>query len=154
MNEIMNWATTENSERPNNFSSLDYILLNVNVVDIFSCMDDDFKLDIYDCLGGKNAIGNRLDRAKEHFISGEPMDYPEVAYSSYSKKINFTNGRHRSVAAFQLGCNYVPMFIYKETLADFMSLVRTKPLEQSPKEFLNKKIPEKQSVKYFKNNYK
>ena len=104
-------------------------------------MDDDFKLDIFDSNGGKNAIGDSLNKAKEHFISGEPMDYPEVSYSLYNKTIDFTNGRHRSAAAFQLGCDYVPMFIYKGTLDGFMSLVRTKPIEQSPTSFLKNKSP-------------
>jgi hypothetical protein len=125
----LNWATKENAERPNNFESDNYVLLQVNILDIMNNGEHDFKLDPFDRTGGKNAIGARLSYAIEHFKSGLPMDYPEAYYSKYKNNVGFDNGRHRAVAAFQLGEEYIPMFVFFDGIDDFKSIVRTKPIE-------------------------
>ena len=125
VNEI-NWSNESNAERPYNFEDDNYVVLNVKIEDVINNMAEDFKLDLNNSTGGKNAIGNRLAMAKEHLLKGEPMDYPEVGYSEYTGKIEFTNGRHRTVAAYQLGHDYIPMFIYKDTLEKFKEIVKTK----------------------------
>lgn len=140
----LNWAKAENSERPNNFEDTRYVLLQAKVSDIFKGAEDDFTLDINSTDGGKNAIGNRLERAKEHFVSGLPMDYPEVAYSPYKKCISFTNGRHRTLAAFKLGEEFVPMFVFKENLDKFKELVETKPMN----EIKELKVKKSRSLRY------
>ena len=139
----LNWATKENAERPNNFESRHHTLLRVSVLDIMQNGEHDFKLDPFDRTGGENAIGTRLPYAIEHFKSGLPMDYPEAYYSKYKKKAGFDNGRHRAVAAFQLGEEYVPMFVFTDGIDDFKSIVKTKPIEvnnsESINNFLNRK---------------
>jgi hypothetical protein len=132
----LNWATEDNAERPNNFTRPEYQVLQVNIKDLFANMDDDFTLDIQDSSGGKNAIGDRVKKAVDHFKAGEPMDYSEVSYSQYTKKINVDNGRHRALAAFQLGKEYIPMFIYKKNIDMFKKIVKTKPYISSY--FVNK----------------
>lgn len=122
----INWSNQENAERPYNFNDDSYVVLNVKIEDVINNMDKDFKLELNDSSGGKNAIGNRLKMAKEHFIKGEPMDLPEVGYNKYTGKIDFTNGRHRTVAAYQLGHEYIPMFISKDSIEQFKGLVDTK----------------------------
>lgn len=122
----INWSNQENAERPYNFNDDSYVVLNVKIEDVINNMDKDFKLELNDSSGGKNAIGNRLKMAKEHFIKGEPMDLPEVGYNKYTGKIDFTNGRHRTVAAYQLGHEYIPMFISKDSIKQFKGLVDTK----------------------------
>lgn len=122
----INWSNQENAERPYNFNDDSYVVLNVKIEDVINNMDKDFKLELNDSSGGKNAIGNRLKMAKEHFIKGEPMDLPEVGYNKYTGKIDFTNGRHRTVAAYQLGHEYIPMFINKDSIEQFKGLVDTK----------------------------
>lgn len=128
----LNWANKENSQRPSNFDSEDYIILNVNVLDIMNNSENDFKLDPYDAIGGKNAIGNRLPYAVEHFVDGRPMDFSEAYYSPYKKKVGFDNGRHRAVAAFQLGHDYIPMFVFKENIDKFKEIVRTQEYFECP----------------------
>ena len=137
----LNWATPDNSERPDNFKDKRYTLLQVKISDIFKHVEDDFTLDINSEDGGKNAIGNRLDRAKGHFLSGKSMDYPEVAYSPYKEAISFTNGRHRTLAAFKLGEEFVPMFIFKKELEKFKELVETKSMNPIEKNKIKRNRP-------------
>jgi hypothetical protein len=139
MTNILNWATTNNSERPNNFSSDEYIILSVNITDVLNNMHVGFKLDIKDESGGINAISNRLSLAIEHFMAKKPMDYPEVGYSIHNKTIDFTNGRHRTLAAFKMGHDYIPMFVSKLNIKEFKSLIRTTPIDDSLKTFLKSK---------------
>jgi hypothetical protein len=54
------------------------------------------------------------------------MDYPEIAYNSTLKTADYTNGRHRALAAYQLGHEYIPMFVSKYGLEEFKRLVRTR----------------------------
>jgi hypothetical protein len=126
ISEQLSWATRDNAERPNNYDRDDYKLLTVNVADVFAHVDSEFALDLQSDTGGKNAIGNRLDRAKKHFSSGKPMDPPEVALNSRNNKIEFSNGRHRAVAAHQLGHKYIPMFVYTVGIDQFKKLVKIK----------------------------
>jgi hypothetical protein len=151
MINTLNWATTNNSERPNNFSSDEYVLLNVNILDIINNMHVNFKLDLNDENGGANAIGKRLPLAIKHFLSKQPMDYPEIGYSSHSKTIDFTNGRHRTLAALKMGHEVIPMFVCKSDIKEFKALVRTTPIESNLKNFLESKENEYNKEKW-KNN--
>jgi hypothetical protein len=151
MNKL-NWATKENAVRPNNFDADHYELLHVNALDMMNNAENDFKLDPYDRTGGENAIGIRLPYAIEYFKSEQPMDYPEAYYSKYTKKVGFDNGRHRTIAAFQLGEEYVPMFVYTDGIDEFKKLVRTKPVNpDNIEEFIEKKSPRNFSRKEFFN---
>ena len=134
----LNWSDKTNSERPYNFDNDNYILLNVKIEDVINNMDNDFKLDLNDSKGGENSIGSRLQRAKKHFESGEPMDYSEVGYNKHTGNIDFTNGRHRAVAAYQLGHDYIPMFVYKDSLEKFKEIVDTKTIKQEGNIMSNK----------------
>lgn len=136
---IINWSNEDNAERPNNFHSEDYVILNVSVKDCFKHMHYSMVLDLDSENGGDNAIGNRLERAKEHLLSGNPMDYPEIGANDRNDVIDFTNGRHRSMAAYKLGEEFIPMFVYKPTLDKFKRLVETKPLDNDINNFLNSK---------------
>ena len=136
----INWATEENAQRPNNFQEKDYILINVHIEDITKYMHSSMILDLNDEKGGENAIGNRLERVREHILNGNPIDHPEVGCSDRNDVIDYTNGRHRVVAAYQLGCEYAPMFVYTPTLDKFKRLVRTKDIENTVVDFLNDKI--------------
>ena len=148
----LNWANKENSQRPSNFDSEDYIILNVNVLDIMTNSENDFKLDPYDAVGGKNSIGNRLPYALEHFVDGRPMDFSEAYYSPYKKKVGFDNGRHRAVAAFQLGHDYIPMFVFKENIDKFKEMVRTKEYFECPIQDLIQKKSGKKLVFQLENS--
>lgn len=122
----LNWATKDNAEYKPQYDSKDTVKLMVNVEDVMRHAGSGFRLDPHDPTGGKNAISNRLPRAKAHFQSGGPMDLPLVGVGHTGKSTFISNGRHRMIAAFQLGHEYVPAFVYKDDLENFKKLVRTK----------------------------
>jgi hypothetical protein len=121
-----NWATRDNAEYKQIFDSDDVVQLMCNIEDVVNNMHSEFKLDLDSELGGRNSIGERLPKAKNHFTSGGAMDLPEVGYNDWSGTVDFGNGRHRTVAAYQLGKRYIPMFVAKDGLDEFKKLVRTK----------------------------
>lgn len=123
----LNWADESNAERPMNFTNPGYTLLMCNIEDVFFHGTAGFTLDLGSPYGGKNSIGNRVDRAISHFNNGEPMDPPEVGYDKANDAISFSNGRHRAHAAYQFGYEYIPMFVWSDGLDKFKELVRTKP---------------------------
>lgn len=124
METKLNWATDEKAIRKENFHNSELEILYLNIKDVFENCDDDFKLDINSYDGGKNAIGNRLKMAKQHFIEGNPMDLPEIGFNHHFRKIGFTNGRHRTLAAFQLGEEYIPFFVYKPDVEIIKNIVK------------------------------
>lgn len=122
----LNWANKDNAQRPQNFDDKEQIILLVNIKDTFDNGPSGFNLDVDAEDGGSNAIKDRLPKAKEHFQSGKPMDYPEIGFNMSLKTVEYTNGRHRAVAAYQLGKEYVPMFVSKDGLSQLKKVVRTK----------------------------
>ena len=123
----LNWANANNAEYRPQYERDEYTIVNANVEDVMKHAGSGFALDPHDETGGKNAIGNRLERAKAHFKAGGPMDLPIVGVTGHSNGATYiSNGRHRMVAAFQLGHEYIPMHIYKSDLENFKKLVRTK----------------------------
>lgn len=128
----INWANETNSETLtlDKLKSDNFTLIQVNIKDCFENTSENYALDVDDTTGGKNAIGDRLENAKEHFMSGEPMDYPIVEFNLLHDEVAFTNGRHRTLAASHMGCEYIPMLVYNETLSNFKSKVRTKEMDQ------------------------
>lgn len=92
----------------------------------------------FDVINRKNQIGNRVERAKE-FIkqyaqdqrpmdprTGERYDYgSKVTFepsdvAMYNGKLSFGDGRHRMLAAMQLGLTAVPVEVPKEQAAMFL----------------------------------
>lgn len=121
----LNWASRDNAQYPFNFDDPDLVMLTVNIRDVFDNSGRGFRLDLEDELGGKNSIKDRLPRAKDHFKKGGAMDYPEIGYNSATKTVDFTNGRHRAAAAYQMGHEYIPMFVATDGLDEFKRVVRT-----------------------------
>lgn len=124
----LNWADESNAERPMNFTNPGFTLLLCNIEDVFYHGVADHTLDLGSSHGGENAIGNRAENAIRHFNRGGPMDPPEVGYNKTNNAINFSNGRHRAHAAYQLGHEYIPMFVWGDGLDDFKKRVRTKTI--------------------------
>lgn len=123
--ENLSWATRDNAQQSKMFDNDDYITMNVNIEDVFKHMDPDYAFDTKDETGGTNANAHRLDKAMRHFDANEPMDLPQVAFNPWNKKVEFVNGRHRSMAALKKGQMYIPMFVAKHGLAEFKKLVQT-----------------------------
>ena len=123
--ENLSWATRDNAQQSKMFDNDDYVVMNVNIEDVFKHMDSDYTFNVKDEKGGANANPYRLDKAMRHFDANEPMDLPQVAYNPLNKQVEFINGRHRSFAALKKGQIYIPMFVAKQGLAEFKKLVKT-----------------------------
>jgi len=71
----------------------------------------------------ENIIGDRVSRAKQFWLDGGEMRLSMVGYSDYSKMVDFTDGRHRLIAAYQLGERHAPVLADKDGIEEFKALV-------------------------------
>ncbi len=85
------------------------VLRRVNIQELFSKTPKNYRLDIADPTGGKNKIGDRVSKAMQYWQDGGRMDPPIL--SVQNRQVNFLDGRHRLVAAAQLGETEVPIII-------------------------------------------
>lgn len=125
----LNWANEDNAKRNYNYKSNNLVMLEVKIEDLMKHTFNNQKLDLNDPNGGENAKPERIEKAKEHFSQGNPMDLPEVGCNDSGTAIGFTDGRHRTLAAYQLGADFIPMFVEKENLDSFKKMVETREIE-------------------------
>ena len=125
----LNWANEDNAKRNYNYKSNNLVMLEVKIEDLMKHTFSNQKLDLNDPNGGANAKPIRIEKAKEHFLQGNPMDLPEVGCNDSGTAIGFTDGRHRTLAAYQLGADFIPMFIEKENLENFKKMVETRDIQ-------------------------
>lgn len=124
--ENLNWAIGPNKDRAMYKPGSDYILIWVNIKDLFANTDKEQKLDVDDPSGGKNRIGDRVRMAKVYWSKGNYMDPPMIHYNDWNNEITFTDGRHRLVAAYQLGEKYAPVYTDKDSANKIRRLIETK----------------------------
>lgn len=80
-----------------------------NIQELFNKTPKKVRLNPTDPTGGKNKIGDRVHQAIEFWQHGGSMD-PSVI-SITNGQVNFLDGRHRLVAAAQLGETEAPIII-------------------------------------------
>ena len=72
----------------------------------------------FDVERGKNEIGNRIDKAKI-FLESKPFQLePSVVYL-YEGKLSFEDGRHRLIAAQELGATHAYFEVPKDQVSEF-----------------------------------
>lgn len=125
----LNWANENTAKRNYNYKSNNLVMLEVKIEDLMKHTFISQKLDLNDPNGGENAKPIRIEKAKEHFLQGNPMDLPEVGCNDSGTAIGFTDGRHRTLVAYQLGAEFIPMFVEKENLENFKKMVETREFE-------------------------
>lgn len=123
------WAVGKHADKAKpstqrDFHDPEYVLVWANIKDIFDHAVPNMALDVEDPMGGKNRIGQRVPNAKMFWAGGGHMD-PSLIYMRGSK-VDFVDGRHRLVAAYQLGHRFAPVLVPKEVLPAFQSVVRVK----------------------------
>ena len=96
----------------------------INIKELMNNTDPDFALDLNDPTGGKNSIGNRVERAKNHWNKNEFMDPSEICYNDHYNIIGFGDGRHRLVAAYQLGHQYAPVTMLKDDVPKIGKIIK------------------------------
>lgn len=109
------WAVDDNADKAQDWMNRKIndphrVVVWVNIRDLFKHTDSDQQMDINDPTGGRNSIGRRVENAKSHWFRGGYMD-PSDIYVNQDGKVHFTDGRHRLVAAYQLGHRYAPVII-------------------------------------------
>lgn len=125
----LNWANENTAKRNYNYKSNNLVMLEVKIEDLMKHTFSNQKLDLNDPSGGENSKPERIVKAKERFLQGNPMDLPEVGCNDSGTAIGFTDGRHRTLAAYQLGADFIPMFVEKENLDSFKKMVETREIE-------------------------
>lgn len=115
----LKWAVGQHAGKAHGFAKVhhqrDTHVVWVNVKDAFRYGNPEKTLDLETPEGGPNSIGNRVERAKQHWADGGYMNPSEV-YLDRNGRIDWTDGRHRMLAAYQLGEKYAPVFISQEDL--------------------------------------
>ncbi|MDB4725936.1 hypothetical protein OAF54_00775 [bacterium] len=92
-----------------------------------------------------NFIGDRVNRAKEFWADGGGMDPSEIGLglgSQTSSFLDFGNGRHRLVAAHQLGATHAPFFVKKRELFRINELLGPSQPKTSGDLFQNDTTPD------------
>lgn len=123
----LNWAVGKDLQHAKGITKNDIMSGNNAVVWIdiektMSQVEKGWELDLKDPSGGIHSIGNRVDAAKEYFQAGNYMDPSFLGVSEYSGKIAFTDGRHRLVAAYQLGARTAPVIVPKDNISALRAL--------------------------------
>lgn len=107
----------------------------VNIKDVFEHTEEGFTLNVDHPSGGKNSIGNRVEKARDFFATGY-MEPSQIGYSQQRKSIVFDDGRHRLVAAYQLGERYAPVLVLTSEISKVAGLVDSKEDNVSTVEYM------------------
>lgn len=120
------WVTQENKEQLVNASIFygledDVIIINVvlqRLIDQSEFLGLDPQRLITD-----DANDFRFVEIIERWENGKVIDPPEVSFQENSNHITFMDGRHRTIAAYQIGAESIPVAIKKQELERFKSLL-------------------------------
>lgn len=129
------WAMGKHQSKATPLSQRDQgknVLVTANIEDIFNAVDSSQHLDLSDPMGGPNRIGNRVPKAKAHWNGGGHMDPSLLGVRN--GRVYFEDGRHRLVAAYQLGHKYAPVLVPDQDLKAFKKLVRVKDRVRPPRQ--------------------
>lgn len=104
----------------------EYVVVRANISDLFKNTWPSYALDLDDPRGGRNAIGNRIEKAKIHWTSGQYMDPAEIAVQidHGQPAVVWQDGRHRLAAAHQMGHEYGEVVVPRKDLDLLRKMVR------------------------------
>jgi len=122
------WATGKHVDKglsvhQHNINSGDFTMINVDIKKLFSKTIDMQQLNPDVADGGSNAKNFRIVNAKKFWEDGGYMDLAVISFDSHHKLIQFTDGRHRLVAAYQLGQKTAPVLAYNKNLDKLKGLL-------------------------------
>ena len=108
--ESVIWNTNVDDMLPSTqFYAKKGVLVRANIHELFQKTPRKVRLDPNDPTGGKNKIGDRVANAIQHWKQDGVMDPPVI--SILNGQVNFIDGRHRLVAAAQMGETEAPVII-------------------------------------------
>ena len=111
----LGWAKQQQTQDDSNM-----VIVWAHIEDLFNHTVHGYELDPTDPTGGKNSIGDRAARAKAHWTGGGHMD-PSDIFVHPNGLVDWGNGRHRAVAAFQMGHEYIPVLVEKDNMKALIS---------------------------------
>lgn len=123
--EPLNWAVGEHSQhamvRPRKGDTLVWL----NSDEVLPKIHPEYRVTPDD---KTNHIGNRMERAINHFKSGKFMDAPDVSVNLKTPDfpLFIGNGRHRVAASISLGHKWFPAHVDKEDVPHLKKLVTVK----------------------------
>lgn len=132
LDEDLKWAIGSNINHATQLTRKDLEnpetdLVWINIKDLYNQTSKNQRLDINDPDGGKIGLSGRVQRAKEHWLEDGFMDPSYIVWNRYENVFNFSDGRHRLVAAHQLGEKWAPVIAAnKETAEKLRELVKTR----------------------------
>ena len=65
----------------------------------------------------------RVAKVLYHWSNDGYIDPPEIYPSNRSQKISFTDGRHRTIAAFHIGEKQIPVLIHKSFIQEMSRII-------------------------------
>lgn len=126
LHEQVQWATGPNiqhaqpmARRYQSSERDDYVLVEVNIVRLLKSIPEDMQMDMSSEEGGGKTMRNRIPRAKKHWQTGQFMDPPIAGFNEWTNNFEITDGRHRLVAAYQMGERIAPILIPASSLEIF-----------------------------------
>lgn len=133
LHEQIRWAHGKDIEHAQHASRRyqtrgDYALVNVDIKKLFDNLESFQKIDLSSEEGGGKSMSTRIPRAKEHWQGGGYMDPPTVGYNEYLDKFTFTDGRHRLVAAYQMGYKTAPIMVPSDQVDAFEEKLGATPV--------------------------
>ncbi|MEE4302448.1 MAG: hypothetical protein V2J24_23615 [Pseudomonadales bacterium] len=115
----VNWATGEQAQRwtRSQLEQGNYVLVNVPTEELI----ERGMSGTFDVRNPENQIGDRLSKARARMERGMPMDPPVVGLTRDG--IAFDDGRHRALAALELGQDTIPVMVPRDDADRFLARV-------------------------------
>jgi hypothetical protein len=100
----------------------EYSIHNVDIGSLHENTRVGERLELGEYNGHSEKPGLLAEKAKEHWRAGHAMD-PICLTIGPMNTISFEDGRHRLVAAYQLGASRIPVFIHKNEVTQVLSIL-------------------------------
>lgn len=124
------WACGENIKHLFSISTSslqDYSIFFVKIRDLINGIDfgemKGIALNPKVLFNGVDERDWRIAKILNHWEKCEYIDPPEICMDCYSQNIDFSDGRHRTIAAFHLGEEKIPVIIHYTLFKNISSIL-------------------------------
>ena len=130
--ETVQWAVGKNIKQATTIGKMDLTtstntLIWVDIRELYDYTWQSQRLDIDHPEGGPIGISNKIQRVKDHWQEGGYVDPSYLVWDRNEKAFVFVDGRHRLVAAYQLGEKWAPIIAANQETVDMIrDLVKIK----------------------------
>jgi hypothetical protein len=126
LNEL-NWAHGENlDKRKSKYVAKGHVVVWVKIKDVIDNMHSDFRISPD---SSENRIGQRFEKAVEHFKANGWMDLTSLGWNDHWKTVDVGDGRHRLAAALSLGEVWAPVTVDKSDIDELKKVIGLRETE-------------------------